>query len=233
MTHENRGCRGQQKPGRTFYYNIEGTENPYILKYTEVAIENLSDRFKITEVNLQRDYESRRVSDCVHLLVDKELLTNTLREYKELLLADRKKSIRDELITHPIIDGLRFYFDPYLQKAGLQKHRDSDRIVLARAYKPRAETNSEVGSQYVINTVFKYSIQSFVQNNLGFEIKLAVSAKTLYNMLTTFKKLFPTTTYGELVKNSGVRYGSSRCEELWNDPELAKLKPKVAKKEKA
>jgi hypothetical protein len=214
--------------------------------YTETQMENLSDNFKITKEQVYqigqvfnpRDSNGnyiRTVQNRYHV-IPYELIKETLKSYKQQLLDDKKKLIIDthlkQIEISQTIDCLNLR-----SELGLSISKEGVVSLIKKERKSTATSTPKV-NKGDINRNFKYSLQGYAAQHLGFTINLTVHTATLYNVLTAFKTLCPHASYSDLVtagKNNfywGVNE-IKECEDMWNNPKLAKpKKKKPTKKEK-
>ena len=89
-----------------YYYNVENTDNPYILLYAQSKLETLSDRFVIKDKEIYFYDNVAYTNNHNAGIVDIDLVRSVLISYKEQLLLDKKKkTILDYAFTHK---GLRW-----------------------------------------------------------------------------------------------------------------------------
>ena len=221
--------RDNQDKKQLHYYNVEPTDNPYVVMYTEVQAEELTGNFKISEYALSQMHRLEHKSQKCSLIADTEAIKTALESYKEQLTAKKSKVIIDDHLTSGHMKY--FYVHQHLREYGLRFNNKGE-IALERVYKPRDYVNNPPKTtKWEIHGNIKTAIQRYVGNKLGVYLTVEVDTKSVYNVLKMFKAMFPNLTYKDLILEAYVS-DVKECEEYWNNPELAKPKPKKAKKEK-
>ena len=224
---------------KEYFYNIEKTDNPYIVRYIETEMENLSDNFKILNEELYKKLNVIENEGSKVLVIDIETLKSALRSYREQLLEDKNKVIIDVYLQKkkPNVYADTMFntsVRQYLTEFGLSFGKSCN-VSLKKVYKPKPKTGATTTvNRWEINGIFESLLKEYAAVKLGIRIKIKVTSPTIYNTLMVFKKLCPNVSYEELKINSQnlSYYDNKECEKFWNDPELAKPKPVKAKKEK-
>lgn len=223
---------------KEYYYNIKRTENPYVLHYIKSEIETLSDNFKIVNENISDspnfigyfgdDWNGRGNREPPRfIIIDEDFLKITLQRYKEQLIENKHKVIIDVNLIENIRDDNRLVSKiREIAKAFGLSIGNTGNVSIKKLYKPKIKPKVSHP-----NNAIKYIIQEYISTHFGFTISISVNNKTLYNILTTFKKLCNNVSYTDLAKDSNWEHNQA-CEELWNNPELAKIEPKKASKRK-
>jgi hypothetical protein len=219
--------RDNQDKKQVYYYNIEPTENPYVQQYTLVQAEELTGNFKISDLCLSSMRRLEHRSQTCALIADTEAIHAALTSYKEQLTAKRVKSIVDDNLTTGYMR--HYYIHSHLSEYGL-RYTLKGEIALQKVYKdiPLKERKP---TKWEIHGNLKTALQRLVERKLNVHMTIEVDTKSVYNVLKMFKAMFPNLTYQELILDAYVS-DIKPCEEYWNNPELAKPKPKKAKKEK-
>ena len=217
--------RDKQDRNEPHYYNVERTDNPYVVKYTEVPAEELTGNFKISELSLSSMRRLEYKSQTQAFIVDEDAVFAALTSYKEQLTAKKVRRIADEHLTGGYMKY--YYIHQHLNEYGL-RFNNKNEIFL---YKERDYTAPTKTTKWTIHGNLKTALQRHVLHKLGVYITIGVDTKSVYNVLKMFKAMFPTLTYKDLILDAYVS-DVKECEEYWNNPELAKPKPKKAKKEK-
>jgi hypothetical protein len=219
--------RDKQDRKDPHYYNVERTDNPYVIKYTEVPAEELTGNFKISDLGLSSMHRLEYKSQTQAFIVDEDAVFAALTSYKEQLTAKKVKRIVDEHLTSGYMR--HYYVHSHLQGYGL-RFTNKGEIALERVYKtPGAKDYKPTKRE--IHGNLKIALQRLVERKLNVHMTIGVDTKSVYNVLKMFKAAFPNLTYQELILDAYVS-DMKECEEYWNNPELAKPKPKKAKKEK-
>jgi len=216
------------------YFNITQTNNPYVLRYEEVQIENISGNFKMYKHDLRMvegltfvDHHGNNAYD----VLNNEALNAALTSYKEQLLEDKKRVIEDPQIKHDV--RFIWYCKDQMSQMGLTLSKDN-KIVLKRVQKPK-DPKAHTVTKNEVNRYFKYSLENFMSYEIDISMRIGVTTKNLYNVITVFKRTLPDNiSLSTISENINPYWGTNGikefCEELWNDPKLAKPKPKKATK---
>jgi len=227
--------RDKQDRKDPHYYNVERTDNPYVIKYTEVPAEELTGNFKISDLGLSSMHRLEYKSQTCAFIADEDAIHAALTSYKEQLTAKKSKVIVDEHLTSGHMRS--YYVHSHLQGYGL-RFTNKGEIALERVYKtPKAkdyktpEAKEYKPTKWEIHGNLKTALQRYTASKTGVYLTIEVDTKGVYNVLKMFKAIFPNLTYKDLILDAYVS-DVKECEEYWNNPELAKPKPKKAKKEK-
>ena len=236
----NRQFEGYSHNQEPQYYNIVATDNPYIFDFVSVKnIEDLSDQFVI--LNPQTDQNSKYIQvtgktygqSYVRVMADLDLLKATINTYKNSLIENKKAVISDPAFSDQLIKNI---VANLLKTNGLSLSKQGN-IYLSRAKKivsKDKETKPNKLSEGTINYYFEAALMSYIKDTFGIYIKLKLSQKNRYTALLAFKRMLPDVTYTNMCKYQYAGYVRNeydvKCEELWNNPELAKLEPKKGKK---
>jgi len=218
----------------TRYYNVTETDNPYVLHYQEVAIENISTNFKVCQKDIRVEgltFVVNHYQNNAYDVINNEALNAALTSYKDQLLVDKKRVIEDLHIT-----GDQWFGKHFLNDIGLTLSKDN-KIILKRAPKVKTSTTKDKKiTKGATNAYFKYCLESYMAQQLGISMRLGVTTKNLYVVINTFKKIFPDITISALSADINCYWGMNgvkeHCEELWNNPKLAKQPKKATKKGK-
>ncbi|MCI4437574.1 MAG: hypothetical protein JHC33_12270 [Ignisphaera sp.] len=219
--------RDKQDRKDPHYYNVERTDNPYVVNYTEVPAEELTGNFKISDLGLSSMHRLEYKSQTCAFIADEDAIHAALISYKEQLTAKKSKVIVDEHLTSGYMR--HYYVHSHLQGYGL-RFTNKGEIALERVYKT-PEAKDYKPTKREIHGNLKTALQRLVERKLNVHMTIEVDTKSVYNVLKMFKATFPNLTYQELILDAYVS-DVKECEEYWNNPELAKPKPKKAKKEK-
>lgn len=161
-------------------------------------------------------------------VIDADVLTVALSSYKEQLLKDKKKTIIDRDILFYDNKNILYFNQVYLHNLGLTIN-DEGRISLKRVYKAK-DSKVHVVSKGEINTYIKYCLENYMSTKLGISIKISVTTKNRYTVITKFKTMFSDIPLSTLSVGINSFWGNNgiqeACEELWNNPKLAKPEPK-------
>ena len=184
------------------YYNVEKTENPYIIACAECEIENLSDTFKVFEKSLY--YTSMPTLKICKVdgrakfyTIDEETVRQTLSSYKNQLLENKHKPITDNYLNYEEYSS--HIFRQYLDEAGLTLSIDGV-VSLKRVYKPR--NKAATANKREVNRWFQRSLEHFFHTTFGTTCRIDVVTKDLYTILSRFKRVFPKVTFKEVTGNT-------------------------------
>lgn len=227
---------GSQETEKQFYYNIETTDNPYIIIYTRVTNpEELTDNFKIGRDTYSGMEILRRIKQDCNYVLDKKMINTALLSYKKQLTEDEAKSIIDPHLFDPLMG---WHLRAKLYDFELSFNTKNE-IILLKSVKacaandePRAPTPRQ--NSHMICDFFKAVLERLTKAKLKAHFRIYITSNNIHGTLLAFKQLFPTLTYEGLIKE--YPYVSETitktCEEYWNNPELTK-KPKPGKAKKA
>jgi len=222
------------KEAKTYYYNIEPTENPYVVIYTRVSMEELSDNFKIMPFDLsvydtKCPLKSLTFGGKSTKVINMEALTPMLTAYKEMLLEKKSKVIIDTSLIEPSADGsyrttrVLDYIRDDLQTLGLVVG-NTGKVSLKRQRKPKKEKPAEM-SMFARARTIKQQIEFYMSGgNAGLsinKISINITKANMYNTIIALKTLFPKLSYKDLEDRSFFRaQDSNLCKDLWDDPEI-------------
>jgi len=229
-------CNRGEEETKEFYYNVEKTTNPYVVTYIPAQIETLSDNFKILDKDI-RVYSYNNDGRIVIgglgrngglAIVDKEVLDTVLTSYKEQLLENKKKVIIDvHLLNYNAADGFSYTMRNILKDYGLSLGKDG-KVGIKKISKPKpARTTLNKRETFHF---LRQSLISYLQVKLGIGIKIYGNSNRDYKLIDIFKTLCPNVSYNDVIVAINEYYRHEECEKIWNNPELAKTKPKEANK---